>query len=88
MSFVYIVFEATPDDRTIYPETYKTLEEAIEAIRIKWWKYLEEDFEINGEPAEEQWQREMKDMRVEKNVTHLYLEKGIFFEIHKVALPA
>ena len=88
MSFVYIVSETTPDDSTVYPETFKMLEEAIEAIRIKWWKYLEDDAEINGEPAEEQWQRELKNMRVEKNVTHLYLEKEIFFEIHKLARPA
>ena len=66
----------------IYPTTYKSKDAAIEAIRIKWWKYLEDDFEVNGEPATEQWKRTVDQSRIEKNITYLYIEKGIHLEIH------
>lgn len=88
MKYIYIVLEMTNNGSVIYPETYKTYEAALEAIRTKMLMFLEDDAEANGGSAEETWQDSVKHSRVEKNVTYLYIEKENYFEIHKLPVPA
>lgn len=88
MKYIYIVLETTNNGSIIYPTTYKTYEAALEAICVKWWMFLEDDAEANGDSADETWQDTVKHSRVEKNVTYLYIEKENYFEIHKLPLPA
>lgn len=85
MTFIYIVLEATNSATGIYPTTYKTYEEAVEAIRVKWWEWLHQDEEYGPHVL---WQEAVQHADVKGNVTHLYLEKENFFEIHKLPISA
>jgi hypothetical protein len=89
MKYIYIVFENTTEDRRIHDITYKTYEDACNAIKERWIGFLEEDRETNDmeETAEEMWLQTLKEAEVVKNITHLYIEKENFFEIHKLPLP-
>lgn len=87
--FIYIVHESTPElGRLIYPATYMTYEAAVAAVRIrsKWLGALSQTAAEFGTTFDALWQQTLKEARTEKNVTHLYNEKEICFEIHKLPL--
>jgi len=87
MASIYIVLEATPEcSRTIYPTTYKTLKDATDAIKAKWWAFLEENAAINDTSADALWTECLAEATIEKNVVSLYLEKENFFEVHELPL--
>jgi len=87
MASIYIVLEATPEcSRTIYPTTYKTLKDATDAIKAKWWAFLEENAAINDTSADTMWTECLAEATIEKNVVSLYLEKENFFEVHELPL--
>jgi hypothetical protein len=84
MVSIYIVLEMTNSATVIYPTTYKTYAEALEAIRVKWWQFLHYDDDYSPHAL---WHDAVTQTSVENNVTHLYLEKENFFQIHKLPLP-
>jgi hypothetical protein len=87
MASIFIVLEATPEcSRTIYPTTYKTLKDATDAIKAKWWAFLEENAATNHTSAEEIWLEAVSTATVEGNVVSLYLEKENFFEVHELPI--
>jgi hypothetical protein len=87
MASIFIVLEATPEcSRTIYPTTYKTLKDATDAIKAKWWAFLEENAAINDTSADTLWMECLAEATVEGNVVSLYLEKENFFEVHELPI--
>jgi len=87
MASIFIVLEATCEcSRTIYPTTYKTLKDATDAIKAKWWAFLEENAATNNTSADTLWMECLAEATMEKNVISLYLEKENFFEVHELPI--
>jgi len=87
--FIYIVHESTPElGRVVYPAAYLTYEAAVAAVRAraKWLGALDQSAAEISSTFEALWQQTLEEARVEMNVTHLYNEKEINFEIHKLPL--
>jgi len=84
MNSVYIVHEASPYAQIVLPEAYKTFKEATDALEqhVKKMKYFDEYAEEVSTTVDALWQQTLQEARVDKNVTNLYIEKEIFFEIH------
>lgn len=93
MNFVYVVLEISPQfDRVVYPEAYKTYDDALAAMktRVKWAGFLtaaQEDARLS-ETIDELWNETVRAARQEGNITHFYIEKEIFIEIHKLPISA
>jgi len=80
MSFIYIVIENSDKEAPaggIFPETYTRFEQAKAAILAKYYDILQEQCEdkahIEGTPES-------------ISMTYIYIEKGIHFYIHKLAI--
>jgi len=84
MEYIYIVVE----NGEPYPLSFKNYKLAVEAVKKKHKHYLEEQIK-------EQYDLVMIELiladinvseNIEKNMTQLYIEKGINIEIHKLPI--
>jgi len=84
MPFVYIVVENSDDEPPgggVFPMTFTTFEEARKAIITKYKEQLNYEREASyGEPLAS----EINVPESETEFTHLYIEKGMNFYIHKL----
>ena len=86
MASFYIVLEVTDNGHTLYPTPYKSLTDALAAIKSKWIAFLEADAKTNGIAAEELWDIAVAEATLQNGVVSLYIEKGNNFEIHRMTL--
>ena len=87
MASFYIVLEVTDNGHTLYPTPYKSLTDALAAIKSKWIAFLEENAAVNDTSAELLWDDAVAEVTTQNGVVSLYLEKGNNFEIHQMTLP-
>ena len=87
MASFYIVLEVTDSGHTLYPTPYKSLADALAAIKSKWIAFLEENAAVNDTSAEVLWNEAVTELTTQNGVVSLYLEKGNNFEIHRMTLP-
>jgi ActR/RegA family two-component response regulator len=87
MASFYIVLEVTDSGHTLYPTPYKSLADALAAIKTKWIAFLEENAAVNDTSAELLWDEAVADVTSQNGVVSLYLEKGNNFEIHQMTMP-
>jgi len=78
MKFVYTIVE----ENQAYPNAYTTYKDALDAVKQKYndllnTKYDDEDENINEIPEKE---------NTKSNFTELYIEKGIYINIYKLAV--
>jgi len=86
MASFYIVLEITDSGHTLYPTPYKSLIDALAAIKSKWIAFLEADAETNGIAAEVLWNQAVVEATEQNGIVSLYIEKGNNFEIHRMTL--
>jgi hypothetical protein len=84
MEYIYIVVE----NGEPYPVSFKNYKSAVKAVREKHKQYLEE--QIKDLYDLDMIESVLADINVseniEKNMTQLYIEKGINIEIHKLPI--
>ena len=84
MEYIYIVVE----NGEPYPLSFKNYKSAVEAVKIKHKQYLEE--QIKDLYDLDMIESILADINVSenvnKNMTQLYIEKGINIEIHKLPI--
>jgi len=84
MEYIYIIVE----NGEPYPVSYKSYKLAIEAVKKKHKEYLEE--QIKELYYLDMIESVLADINVpentEKNMTRLYIEKGINIEIHRLPI--
>ena len=84
MEYIYIVVE----NGKPYPVAFKNYKSAVKAVREKHKEYLEEQIKELHEL--DMIKSVLADINVsentEKNMTQLYIEKGINIEIHKLPI--
>jgi len=84
MEYIYIVVE----NGKPYPVSFKNYKSAVKAVKEKHKEYLEEQIKELHEL--DMIESALADINVpentEKNMTQLYIEKGINIEIHKLPI--
>ena len=84
MEYIYIIVE----NGEPYPVSFKNYKSAVEAVKTKHKQYLEE--QIKDLYDLDMIESVLADINVsenvEKNMTQLYIEKGINIEIHKLPI--
>ena len=84
MNFVYIIIE----NGEAYPNAYTTYKSAVDKVKEKHREYLEEQIKelYHLDMIESVLADINVSENVDKNMTQLYIEKGINIEIHKLPI--
>lgn len=84
MEYIYIIVE----NGEPYPVSFKNYKSAVEAVKTKHKQYLEEQIkELSDLDMIESVLADINlSENLEKNMTQLYIEKGINIEIHKLPI--
>ena len=84
MEYIYIIVE----NGEPYPASYKDYKSAVDAVKKKHKQYLEEQIrELNDLYMIESTLADVNvSENIEKNVTQLYIEKGINIQIYKLPI--
>ena len=84
MEYIYIIVE----NGEPYPISYKDYKSAVDAVKRKHKQYLEEQIrELNDLYMIESTLADVNvSENIEKNVTQLYIEKGINIQIYKLPI--
>jgi hypothetical protein len=80
MDFIYVVIE----NGDPYPVAYKTYDQAVESVKAKHKETLDEDLKYSEEYGESCHEVDVPEAK--KGPSHLYIEKGIYIEIHKLPI--
>jgi len=82
MESVYVVIE----NGDTYPYVYRTYQEAVDAVKIKHKEAIDEELRWIEENGGHPGCNEVDVPESESGLSHLYIEKGIHIEIHKLPI--